>query len=91
MVLVIMALTGGCKEAAKSTAAPAPPEVQVTQVLQKDVALYSEWVGTTVGYVTSQIRAQVSGALVSQHYKDGTLVKTGALLFHIDLQVFGAV
>jgi membrane fusion protein (multidrug efflux system) len=79
-----MALTGGCKATEKSTAAPEPPEVQVTQVLQKDVALYSEWVGTTVGYVTSQIRAQVSGALVSQNYKEGTLVKTGNLLFQID-------
>src|SRR5262245_1137845 len=84
LALVIMSLTGGCKEAEKSTAAPEPPEVQVTQVIQKDVSLYSEWVGTTVGYITSQIRAQVSGALVSQNYKEGSLVKTGDLLFQID-------
>jgi RND family efflux transporter, MFP subunit len=84
LALVIMSLSGGCKEAEKSTAAPEPPEVQVTQVIQKDVSLYSEWVGTTVGYITSQIRAQVSGALVSQNYKEGTLVKTGDLLFQID-------
>lgn len=84
LALVIMSLTGGCQEAEKSTAAPEPPEVQVTQVIQKDVSLYSEWVGNTVGYVTSQIRAQVSGALVSQNYKEGSLVKTGDLLFQID-------
>ena len=84
LALVIMALTVGCKETEKSTAAPEPPEVQVTPVLQKDVSPSSEWVGTTVGYVTAQIRAQVTGALVSQNYKEGFLVKTGDLLFQID-------
>jgi membrane fusion protein (multidrug efflux system) len=53
-------------------------------VVQQDVPIYGEWVGTTVGYVTAQIRARVNGYLVSQNYKEGTLVKTGDLLFQID-------
>jgi hypothetical protein len=31
------------KEAAMDAAPPEPPEVQVTQVAQKDVPIYSEW------------------------------------------------
>jgi multidrug efflux pump subunit AcrA (membrane-fusion protein) len=81
LALAMMVLTGGCRESAKVTAAPEPPEVQVTQVIQKDVPIYSEWVGTTVGYVTAQIRARVMGYLVSQDYKEGSFVKAGDLLF----------
>jgi len=75
--------SAGCKEAPKATARP-PEPVKVAPVVQKDVPIYAEWVGTTVGYVTAQIRARVSGYLISQNYKEGTVVKAGALLFQID-------
>ena len=46
---------------------PAPvastPTVPVAEVMQKDVPIYSEWVGTTAGFVDAQIRAvRFSGA-----------------------------
>jgi RND family efflux transporter MFP subunit len=91
LALVIVSLSGGCKDAAKVTAAPEPPEVQVTQVLQKDVPIYSEWVGTTVGYVTAQVRARITGYLMSQNYTEGSFVKTGDLLFRIDPRPYQAV
>jgi hypothetical protein len=81
LALLIVSLIGGCKDAAKVTAAPEPPEVQVTQVVEKDVPIYSEWVGTTVGYVTAQVRARITGYLMSQNYTEGSFVKTGDLLF----------
>ena len=62
---------------------PATP-VFVTEVVQKDVPIYSTWVGTTVGFVNAQIRPQVQGFLVKQNYKDGDFVTTGQLLFQID-------
>jgi len=62
---------------------PATP-VFVTEVVEKDVPIYSTWVGTTVGFVNAQIRPQVQGFLVKQTYKDGDFVKTGQLLFQID-------
>jgi membrane fusion protein (multidrug efflux system) len=58
--------------------------VFVTEVVQKDVPIYSTWVGTTVGFVNAQIRPQVQGFLVKQNYKDGDFVTTGQLLFQID-------
>ena len=47
-----------------------------------------EYVGTLVGYIDAQIRARVSGHLVSQHYKEGTLVAAGDLLFQVDPRPF---
>jgi membrane fusion protein (multidrug efflux system) len=83
LVVALASFSAGCKEAPKTTARP-PEQVKVTPVVQKDVPIYAEWVGTTIGYVTAQIRARVSGYLISQNYKEGTLVKTGDLLFQID-------
>ena len=60
------------------------PPVKVTAVIQQDVPIYREWVGSTVGYVSAQIRARVTGYLVSQNYQEGRAVKTGDLLFQID-------
>ena len=72
----------GCRDAPKTSGAPIP--VNVTAVVQRDVPIYREWIGSTVGYVTAQIRPKVNGYLISQDYKEGLPVKTGDLLFKID-------
>jgi RND family efflux transporter MFP subunit len=90
LVLGLMSLSGGCQDATPVEAAPEPPEVQVTQVLQQDIPIYSEWVGITVGYVTTQMRARVTGYLMSQDYTEGAFVKTGDLLFRIDPRPYQA-
>src|SRR5256884_5351111 len=87
MAVVIAALSAGCREAPKAAAEP-PPAVEIEPVTEKDVPIYGEWVGTTVGYVTAQIRARVSGYLMRQNYKEGTLVKTGDVLFEIDPRTY---
>ena len=53
-------------------------------VTQRDVPLYSEWVGTTEGFVNAEIYPKISGYLLKQNYKDGEEVKGGQLLFQID-------
>ena len=84
LVIVAAALPAGCRDSSTASGPPPPPAVQVQPVVEKDVPIYGEWVGTTVGYVTAQISARVSGYLVSQNYKEGTRVKAGDLLFDID-------
>jgi membrane fusion protein (multidrug efflux system) len=88
-VLLIAAtgLSGGCRETPEATAPP-PPPVKVGPVVEKDVPIYAQWVGTVVGYVTAQVRARVSGYLVSQNYTEGSLVKAGDLLFQVDPRPF---
>jgi hydrophobic/amphiphilic exporter-1 (mainly G- bacteria), HAE1 family len=79
----------GCKE--KPRAAPPPPIVEVTAVTQADVPIYHEWVGTLDGLVNATIRAQVTGYLLSQDYREGDAIKKGDLLFQIDPRPFQAV
>jgi membrane fusion protein (multidrug efflux system) len=78
----------GCHKAA--TEAPPPPDVQVIPVEQADVPITREWVGSLDGSVNAQIRAQVTGYLTKQDYKEGSAVKHGDLLFEIDPRPFEA-
>ena len=71
-------------------AATRPLEVEVIRVEQKDVPVYSEWIGTTEGIVNADIKAEVSGYLLRQDYKEGSFVKKGQLLFELDPRPFQA-
>ena len=71
-------------------AAPRPVEVEVARVEQKDVPVYSEWIGTTEGIVNADIKAEVTGYLLKQDYKEGSFVKKGQLLFELDPRPFQA-
>jgi RND family efflux transporter MFP subunit len=79
----------GC-EKPKEQVAASPPTVLVTGVLQKDVPIQQEWVGTLDGMVNAQINAQVAGYLIKQNYKEGELVKKGQLMYEIDPRTFQA-
>jgi RND family efflux transporter MFP subunit len=70
--------------------APAPPIVETTEVVQRDVPIYSEWVATLDGYVNAQIQPRVSGYVIKQDYKEGSVVKRGQILFEIDPRPFKA-
>jgi RND family efflux transporter MFP subunit len=89
--LVGVALTIGAIRPKHVSGAPsAPPEVEVVQVTQKDVPITVEWIGTLDGLVNADVRAQVSGYLLSQNYPDGGYVNKGQLLFQIDPRPFQA-
>src|SRR6202167_6101987 len=89
-LLFVTALDAGCERPVASAAAPAPPVVEVTPVIQKDVPLEGEWVGTLEGYVNAQIQPHVSGYLIRQNYKEGGFVRQGQVLFEIDPRPFQA-
>jgi RND family efflux transporter MFP subunit len=77
----------------KSVAAatpPAPPEVQVAAVVQRDVPVQHEWIGTLNGLVNAAINAEVTGYLLQQDYAEGSFVHKGQLLFEIDPRPFQA-
>jgi len=80
----------GCQEEKKAAAPPPPPEVEVAEVIQKDVPVYQEWVASMDGLVNATILAQVQGYLIKQNYKEGDFVKKGAMLFEIDPRPFQA-
>jgi RND family efflux transporter MFP subunit len=68
----------------------APPDVMVAQVEQKDVDLYSEWIGTLAGEVNANVQAQVTGYLLRRDYPEGSSIRKGQLLFEIDPRPFQA-
>lgn len=82
-------LAAGCGKEEKA-APPPPPAVVVSEVIRKDVPIYTEWVGTTDGLVNATIQAQVTGYLVKQDYREGEFVQKGRVLFEIDPRTFQA-
>jgi RND family efflux transporter MFP subunit len=90
VVVILGALIVAGRSDKPAQAAPPPLAVEVVQVEQKDVPIYSEWIGTTDGMVNADIKAQITGYLLRQNYKEGSLVKKGELLFEIDPRPFQA-
>jgi RND family efflux transporter MFP subunit len=90
-LVVIGLVIGAIRGMHVSAARPGgPPDVEVVQVEQKDVPIYGEWIGTLDGLVNADVKAQVTGYLLSQDYKEGRFVKKGQLLFQIDPRPFQA-
>jgi len=65
-----------------------PPEVLVTEVAQKNVDVYEEWVATLNGPVNADITPKVQGYLLKQDYVNGALVRKDQLLYEIDPRPF---
>jgi RND family efflux transporter MFP subunit len=88
----LLLISLGCSNGrVRAAAPPPPPVVEVAPVIQKNVPVQGEWVGTLEGYVNAQIQPQVSGYLIRQDYQEGGLVRKGQLLFEIDPRPFQAV
>ena len=88
--LFVLAAFTSCKKPAAETSAGGPPEVLVTDVVQKDVPLIRQWVGTMNGIQNAQVRARETGYLQTIAYQQGGYVKKGDLLFEIDPRPFQA-
>jgi membrane fusion protein (multidrug efflux system) len=87
----LLALVGCEGKSAAAPAGPPPPTpVSVLSVEPTNVPLTGEWVGTLDGMVNAQIQPQVSGYLIRQDYKEGSVVQKGQVLFEIDPRPFQA-
>ena len=75
----------------KSEPPPPPPlDVEVTTAVQRDVPIYVELVGATLGSEDVEIRARVEGYLSAVSFTEGSFVKKGQVLYRIDPQPFEA-
>ena len=86
----LLLLAGCSSSSSKGASAPPPPVVEVATVVQQDTPIYSEWVATLDGYVNAQIQPRVSGYIIKQNYKEGSVVRKGEVLFEIDPRPFKA-
>jgi RND family efflux transporter MFP subunit len=90
ILITIVTVFAGCSKSGTKDITSGPPEVLVTEPVQRDVPVVREWIGSLDGSVNADVRARVSGYVISQNYKEGTVVKQGDLLFQIDPSVYEA-
>jgi RND family efflux transporter MFP subunit len=90
VLTAILFTTTSCSTQTSGATASAPIDVEVVKVQQRDVPIFSEWIGTLDGFVNADIKAEVSGYLLEQAYQEGSFVKKGQLLFQIDPRPFQA-
>jgi membrane fusion protein (multidrug efflux system) len=90
VLITVVIIFAGCSKSENKDITSGPPEVLVTEVVQQDVPVVREWIGSLDGSVNADVRARVSGYLISQNYKEGAVVKEGDLLFQIDPSVYEA-
>jgi RND family efflux transporter MFP subunit len=83
LAILLGAAAVGC-QGKKDPPPPPPPAVVVTPVVQRDVPVYGEWIGTTAGNDNAEIRPKVDGYLLRRDYAEGSVVEKGQLLFEID-------
>jgi membrane fusion protein (multidrug efflux system) len=90
---LLLALTSCDKKDGQQQAAsqaPAPVAVTVTTTQKVDVAYYDEYPGTVIALDEVELRPQVSGFITGVHFKDGSRVNKGQLLYTIDSQLYSA-
>lgn len=82
-VLILTALAAAhCTQ--KPEPLPPPAKVSVVRAIQTDVPLYEEFVAQTYGEADVDIRSRAEGWVTSIHFKEGSTVSKGALLYIID-------
>ncbi|MCG8685867.1 MAG: efflux RND transporter periplasmic adaptor subunit [Desulfobacterales bacterium] len=91
LVIVLFLIGSACEKAEKAPAqAPPPPEVSVYKLRAEDVPIYKIFVGQTYGAKDIAIRARVEGFLKGIHFREGSPVNAGDLLYIIESQPFEA-
>jgi RND family efflux transporter MFP subunit len=91
LVITFCLALGGCKREPPALAATPPPVVMVSQPVEREITDYYEYTARTAAVKAVEVRARVSGYLVKINFRDGSMVKTGDLLFQIDPRPFQAV
>jgi membrane fusion protein (multidrug efflux system) len=88
-VAILLLLTACAKKQGAPQVVALMP-VTFATVEQRDVSLYGDWVATLDGFVNAQIQPQVSGYMIKQDYREGSVVQSGQVLFEIDPRPFQA-
>lgn len=67
-----------------------PPEVRVVTVKTESLQITNDLSGRTTAFRIAEVRPQVSGIIVKRDFTEGSEVKAGQILYHIDPAPFKA-
>lgn len=81
-IVFFLAIETGCSD--KKQVEVTLQQINVVEVIQKDVQLYRDFVGEIYGEKDIPIRARVEGVLEGIYFEEGLKVKKGQLLYAID-------
>ena len=78
------------KNASEQKKKAPPPAATVAQVIYEEITEWDEYTGRLSAPENVELRARVSGYIEQVHFKEGSLVEEGDLLFTIDRAPFQA-
>jgi len=90
IVLAACSAKEGAVQQAPAAAAPPPTEVEVVTIAAGSVVLTQDLPGRLEAYRTSQVRARVEGIIEKRLFAEGSDVKAGETLYHIDARNYQA-
>ncbi len=90
LILGLAPLFAGCNHEAAKNPEKRIPEVIVSKPVVAEVADYQDFTGRLEGLKTVDIRARVTGFILTAPFKEGDLVHEGDRLFTIDPQTYKA-
>lgn len=90
LLLGAIAISAGCGVHGEEPASPAPPEVDVAEVLVEPVTVWETFTGEVAAPETVELRPRVSGYIDKVAFEEGARVSAGDLLFQIDPRPYRA-
>jgi RND family efflux transporter MFP subunit len=91
MLTLMAAVSAGCgRTSSPPPSGAGPPPVSVAKVTERTVEEFDEYSARLAAVDQVDVRARVAGTLEHVHFRDGEVVRKGALLFTIDQRPFVA-
>ncbi|MDR2576485.1 MAG: efflux RND transporter periplasmic adaptor subunit [Puniceicoccales bacterium] len=87
-VLLVTTLLSGCGKEVQLGERVVP--VRVVVAAEKSVPFYLDALGTCTACDSVDVRAQVGGRILAEHFEQGHVVEKGQLLYSIDPRIFQA-
>ena len=88
--LLVALLCGALAACSQEKPAPPPPEAGFVVVRTEAVPLFVELPGRTAAYEMSEVRPQVTGIVKARLFTEGSIVRAGETLYHIDPSLYRA-
>ncbi len=83
-IVVSSLLMTACGEGGGKQGKMPPTEVNVSEVVSKKVAQWDEFTGRIEAVESAELRPRVAGFITGVHFREGSIVNRGDLLFSID-------